>query len=168
MRVVLFGRGPGEALRERGQPRTIGGESEVTDAEASEDSTPSSARSAAAAVVERGRGASGRRCRPGAIGPVSGSIRVSSPTSTRRVLARVGDLEGDDRVTAGDLGQGRDPVARTAEVRDDHDHAGGRPDRADQGQGAGRRGLAAALLGRLGGDGAEEAEHPAAAAGRRR
>ena len=33
-----------------------------------------------------------------------------------RVLARIGDLEGDDRVTAGDLGQGRDPVARAAEV----------------------------------------------------
>ena len=39
---------------------------------------------------------------------------------------------------------------------------------ADQREGTGGRCLAAALLGRLGGDGAQEAEHPAIAAGRRR
>ena len=49
------------------------------------------------------------------------------------VLARVGHLEGDDRVAAGYLGERRGPVTGAAKVGDHHHHAGGAADRADQG-----------------------------------
>jgi hypothetical protein len=83
------------------------------------------------------------------------------------VLAGVGDLEGDDRVAAGDLGERRDPVARAAEVRDDDDDAGGGADGTDEPERPSRRGLAAALFGWFGRDRPEESEHPAVAARRR-
>ena len=86
-----------------------------------------------------------------------------------RVLARVGDLEGDDGVAAGDLGQRPRPsrAGRGSRRRRRRRRACVRI-AADERQRTGGRRLAAALLGRLGGDGAQEAEHPATAAGRRR
>ncbi len=83
-----------------------------------------------------------------------------------RLLARVGDLEGDDRVPGGHLGERPDPVARAAEVGGDDDDAGRRARRAHEGQGAGRRGHAAALLGGFRRESPEKPEHAAPAAGR--
>ena len=94
-------------------------------------------------------------------------MRVSSPTSTQRILARVGDLERDDRVAAGHVGQGRDPVTRPAEVRHDDDDPGGRAGRGDDRERAGGRRRAVAFLGRFGLERPDQAEHPATTAGRR-
>ena len=86
----------------------------MADAEATEDRA-SSARSAAAASSKRGAklpiaGVDAER--PPGLGVDEGQLADVD----ERVLARVGDLEGDDRMTAGDLGEGRDPVARAAKV----------------------------------------------------
>ena len=159
--------GPGEALRERGEPRAVGGESEVADAEPAELARRATARSAAAAssnaVRSRRSPVSTRSVRP-----VSGSMRVSSPTSTSassRGSATSRAMTAWRPATSVRAGtQSRGPRKSETMTTTPGRGAGG----ADERERAGRRGLAAALLGRFGRERPEEAEHPAAAAGRRR
>ena len=87
-----------------------------------------------------------------------------------RVLARVDDLDGEDRVAAGDRGQRRRRQStRAAEVRDDRRR--GRPVVRDVGDRRGAPGPSVVApppsSGASVGERAEQAEHPVAAAGRR-
>ncbi len=130
------------------------------------NSAASEVRSAAAAdskACRRDRSpVSTRRVRP-----VSGSTRVNSPTSTS--CSSRGSVTSS-AMTAwrpGDVRQRADPVARSAEVRDDHDDPAGAARGTDQGQGLGRGGQTAALVGAFIGHGPDQAEHPASATGRR-
>ena len=114
-----------------------------------ENSAATAERSAVAAspnIVRSRRSAVSTR----SVRPVSGSMSVSSPTSTSSVLARVADLDREDRVAARDLGQGGAPVERPAEVGDDRHEARARARRGDRVQGPCQRRRAGTFLGCVG------------------
>ncbi len=98
--------------------------------------------------------------------PVSGSIERQLPDVDELGLARVADLDREDRVAARDLGQGRAPVERPAEVGHDRHETRARARRGDRVQGACQRRRAGTFLGCIGREDPQQAEHPVASAGR--
>ena len=130
-----------------------------------ENSAATAERSAVAAspnIVRSRRSAVSTR----SVRPVSGSISVSSPTSTSSVSRGSPISIGEDRVAARDLGQGGAPVERPAEVGHDRHETRARARRGDRVQGPCQRRRAGTFLGRVGREDPQQAEHPVASAGR--
>ena len=97
--------------------------------------------------------------------PVSGSMSVSSPTSTRSVSRGSATSIARTVWRPATGGQGGAPVERSAEVGHDRHETRARARCRDGAQGVRQGGDAGALLGRVARQGPQQAQHPLAPAG---